>query len=122
MAKGILFKSTVIAAGVKAPNDIIKFEFELNEGVTPDQIDHHTPDCLICTKAKLIGNKLVGSLDLSKAQMQYNAGKTPINKVLYVYLNDGKPRFIGKEKTKEAMVNPEKGLERLTVACVVYKK
>lgn len=110
-----------MAAGVVTPSDVIEFEFELADGVDVDQIDHIVPDCQVCTKAKLVGNKVVGTLDLAKAQHQYNAGKTPVTKTVYIYLNDGKSRFIGKPKTKEVMANPEKGLERLNIACVVVK-
>jgi hypothetical protein len=80
--------------------------------------------CGVCTKAELNteGTKIVGTLDLSKAQMQYNKGTTPITKNVTVFLNDGRRRFIGKEGTKVSIVNPDKEFERLNIACVVEKK
>lgn len=116
-----LFKENLLAAGIKTPDDVISFEFELNDGITGEQIDHIVPDCGVCTKAKLVGNKIVGTVTLSKAQVSYNPGKTPVTKNVYVYLNDGHPRFIGKDKTKEVMANPDKQFERLNIACVVNK-
>jgi hypothetical protein len=41
MPKTKLFKDNVLAAGKKSPEDIIKFEFELNDGITGDQIDQN---------------------------------------------------------------------------------
>lgn len=119
MPQSKLFKENQLVAGVKNPTDIISFEFELNEGITEDQIDHIVPDCQVCTKAKLIGNKIIGTVDVSKAQYQYNSGKTPMNKTVFIYVNDGRPRFIGKDKTKEVMANPDKEFERLNIVFVV---
>ena len=118
-----LFKENTLAAGIKSPNDIIEFEFELNEGVTGDQIDQIATSCGVCTKAWYDQdvNKIIGTLDVSKAQGQYNMGQTPINKTIIVYLNDGRRRFIGKEGTKESIADPKKEMERLNIACVVQK-
>lgn len=116
-----LFKNNVLALGTRKPEDVVSFEFELNEGVTEDQIEYIVPDCGVCTKAKLVGNKIEGTIDLARAQAQYNDGKTPITKTILVYINDGRPRFVGKPKTKEVMANQEKEFERLNIACVVEK-
>jgi hypothetical protein len=120
MSETKLFKENVIAAGVKSVNDIIKFEFPLKEDISGDQIFAIRPDCGSCTKAKLIDNKIVGTIDVSKAG-KYEKSSTPMSKIITIYLNDGRHIYKGKEGTKEFIADPKKEKERLNVAFVVKK-
>ncbi|MCO6500242.1 MAG: hypothetical protein J5I47_07690 [Vicingus serpentipes] len=122
MGKTLLFKENILNAGIVKPNDIIQFEFELNEGIEGHQIDYIKPDCPVCTKIQLIGNKVKGSIDVAKAAYQYNKGRTPASKVMMVFLNDGRSEWIGKKDTKEMIANPEKLKERLNVVYIVLNE
>ena len=111
-----------IGAGIKNEKDFINFEFELNDWVDPDKhIDWVEPDCNVCTKVECRDNKIVGRIDVSKAQLQYNKGRTPITKMVFVYHKDGEPRFEGAPKTRKKITNKNKTVEKLNIAFVVQK-
>ena len=116
-----IFKETKKSYGERGPKDKIKFVFELSQGVTEDQIDYIYPDCGACTQVIVKGNKIVGTIDLSKAMPQYNDGLTPVNKTVFVKLNDGKRQFIPDSKTKLRKVNKDVKIQRLGINCIVKK-
>ena len=122
MPKTVLFKENIHTFGQKNISKTIEFEFELNDGVTKDQIDWIKPDCGICTTVELNpeGTKVVGKTVLEKA-WNYVDDVTPITKVIFVYLNDGEPEFIVDPVTKNRKPNDKKGLERLNISGIVVK-
>lgn len=119
--EGKLFKETNLTFGEVKEDAVINFEFELKEGVDVDQIEYHKVDCGACTKARLEGNKIIGQVDVSKAVYNLQQEKTPVTKFVHVYINDGRPSWVGKEGTKEGIFNKEKETERLFINFVVLK-
>ena len=82
-----------------------------------DQIEYLEKSCG-CSSAFFDEKEGVirGKLDLSKANgnSEYSPGETAINKMVYVWLNDGQPRFIANH-LKEKQQNPAKSWFRLDV-------
>ena len=107
--------------GTFKPNDVVSFKVKLKEGYSRDDIEYYFPDCGVCTSVNLVGDEIVGTIDVSKAHYQpYEKGKkTAITKYVYVYHQDGESQFIGAPGTKLRMANPEKSFERVTIPFVV---
>lgn len=122
MPKTLLFKENIHTFGQKDINETINFEFELNDGVTEDQIEWLKPDCGICTTVRLSEDKkkVVGQTVLAKA-WDYVDRATPITKYVLIYLNDGEPEWIIDPETKTRKINDKKGIERLNISGIVTK-
>lgn len=116
-----IVKTNVIAAGQRSVNDKISFEFQLQDDIDGEKIiDYIWPDCVICTKVRLEGNKIKGTIDIEKVQ-PYIASRTVVNKIIFVALNDGEDFFKGKEKSKNRITNPRKKVLKLNITFVVIK-
>lgn len=114
-----LFKTKSVSFGIQNQKNVLHFEFELNDDVDPQKdIDYHFPDCGVCTKARLEGRKIKGTVELEKAQ-DYTLGRNNVSKFIYVHANDGRSQFKGDPDTKKRIPDPEKYFERLNVVCVV---
>lgn len=111
----ILVSSDKYDFGEVNPTDILDYEFPFHG--SGDQIEYIEKGCG-CTSAYYDAetNKIKGQLDIAKANgsKDYPEGETAINKHLFVWLNDGQPRFVADAK-KQKQSNPKKSWFRLNL-------
>lgn len=118
------FVNTKMTGGLRKERDKINFEFKLKEGIDGEnEIEYISVSCGACTVAEYVKetNSIIGVLDLQKAKNNYDLGKTPINKNVIVFYNDGQPHFIS-GADKKMKVNPKKKKDVLTISSVVLKQ
>lgn len=111
-------KDSIYKFGEVTPFDIVEYEFEFLGD--PDDIGHVEKSCG-CTSAYFKDGKIKGQLNIQQAQRNYEKGENPMNKYIFVYLNDGQPRFIA-DQLKQRQINPEKKFFKLQLAGTVVKE
>lgn len=99
----VLINDATYNFGDVKEDDVIKYEFEFLGN--PNQIQYIEKGCG-CTSAYFEDGKIKGELDMAKAQ-SYESGENQVNKYVYVWLNDGQPRFMANNK-KEKITNQNK--------------
>ena len=103
------------------PEDVLDYSFKFSG--TGDQIEYIEKGCG-CTSAYYDKetNTIKGQLDLAKANgnTEYPNGETAISKFIFVWLNDGQPRFIA-DPLKQKQQNPEKAWFKLSLVGTVVK-
>lgn len=107
--------------GEVGPEDVIEYSIKFLKSA--DDIESVQKGCG-CTSAYWDDEKhaIVGTLDMSKAGPAggYPTGETVITKYIFVWLNDGQPRFEADSK-KQQRNNPQKAHLRLTLTGKVVK-
>ena len=99
------------------PTDIVDYEFPFKQSV--QGIEYIEKGCG-CTSAYFMDGKIKGQLDLAKAHGNYEDGDTVISKFVFVWLNDGQPRFVA-DALKQKVPNPEKKWFKVQVTGTVTK-
>lgn len=99
--------------------DVLEYEFDFLG--SPSQIEYIEKGCG-CTSAFFKDGKIKGTLDLKKANgsQAYPNGETAIEKFIFVWLNDGQPRFVADE-LKQKVQNPLKAYFKLSLNGSVVK-
>lgn len=105
--------------GEVSGNAIVKFEFPFKRGA--EEIEYIERNCG-CSSAFYEDGKIKGELNISQANgsQEYGEGETPIEKFIFVWLNDGHRRYLGDDK-KQRQMNPLKSWFRLAIRGKVVK-
>lgn len=96
--------------GQVGPKDVINYDFKFLG--LPSQIEYIEKTCG-CTSAFLEGGYFKGEIDMAAAG-DYKPGENTVTKWVYVWLNDGYPRFIANER-KEKQLNQLKSYFKLKI-------
>lgn len=105
--------------GEVSEDAVIEYSFKfLKDG---DEIEYLEKGCG-CTSTEYSDNEIKGTLNLAKAKgnTAYLPGETVVTKYVFVWLNDGQPRFIA-DSLKRKLQNPKKKWFRLTISGMVVK-
>jgi hypothetical protein len=115
----ILVEDSIFNMGEVSPTDVIPYSFTFNG--TADQIEYLEKGCG-CTSTSYDekNNKIVGTLDIQKANgnKEYPNGESSINKYIFVWMNDGQPRFVANLQ-KQKLLNPKKTWFKLALTGTV---
>jgi len=115
-----LVDAAVFDFGEVGEKDIKSYAFEFKG--SEDQIEYLEKGCG-CSSAFYKDGKIQGELDIAQANgnQPYNEGESAINpKYIFVYLNDGEPRFIA-DSLKQKQANPAKTFFKLSLIGKVVK-
>jgi hypothetical protein len=102
--------------GTVGPEDTIDYEFDFKKSVA--DLEYIEKGCG-CTSAYFMDGKIKGQLDIAKAG-QYQDGDNTVSKYVFVWLNDGQPRFMA-DTVKQKVANPEKKWFKVQVHGTVTK-